>query len=77
MVKVTVIGMDADRQVAVYDGGDSARDPGEGVINIVVDGAPTAKTLPGGTLSQTASTYVIENVTGFFTNPEAQDGWRR
>ena len=69
-VKIAVTGMDADRQVAVYASGDNEGDPGEGVINIAVDGAPTAKTLPGGTLSQTASTYVIENVTGFFTNPE-------
>ena len=68
-VKISVTAMDADRQVAVDGDGDAS----EGVINIAVDGAPTAKTLPGGTLSQTASTYVIENVTGFFTNPEDQE----
>ena len=34
-------------------------------------------TLPGGTLSQTATTYVIENVTGFFTIPEAMTVHRR
>ena len=67
-VKITVTATDEDGLAALNTDGD----PGEGVINIAVDGEPTAKEIPGGTLSQTASTYVIENVSGFFTNPEAQ-----
>ena len=70
MVKVTITAMDEDGQGAVISTGDNEGDPGEGVINVSVDGAPSAKMIPGGTISQSSSTYVIENVTGFFTNPE-------
>ena len=50
---------------------DRSGETSEGVLNVAVDGAPVAKTIPGATLSQSQMTYTIPNVAGFFTNPEA------
>ena len=55
--------------VATDAGGETAR----GKAQISVDGAPTADTIPGGTVSQATPTYVITNVLGFFKNPEGGD----
>ena len=58
-VKVTVTATDR--------GGETAKR----TLEVTVDGAPAlSKAIPGGTLSQTRPQYVIENLTGFFTNHE-------
>ena len=43
-------------------------------VAITVDGAPTLKrAIPGGTITQVADTYVIEDLSGFIVNPESID----
>ena len=61
-VEVVVVATDA--------GGETVR----GKAQISVDGAPTAETIPGGTISQATPTYTIMDVRGFFKNPESAAG---
>ena len=73
-VKISVTAMDADDMVALIGGsGVDQNDPGEGVINIAVDGAPVGSPIPGGTVSQANATYEIANVAPFFKDPEGED----
>ena len=58
-VEVVVVATDA--------GGETVR----GKAQITVDGAPTAETIPGGTISQAMPLYTITDVRGFFKNPES------
>ena len=72
-VKNSVTAMDADGMVALIGGsGVNQNDPGEGVINIAVDGAPVGSPIPGGSVSQANSTYEIANVAPFFKDPEVE-----
>ncbi len=54
----------------------TATDGGGGMVKdtvaVTVDGAPTLKkAIPGGMLTQASSTYVIQDLSGFFMNPES------
>jgi hypothetical protein len=45
----------------------------DATLSVTVDGAPTlaeGKVIPGGTLTAAAPRYVIEDLSGFFANPE-------
>ena len=47
--------------------------PVKATLNVTVDGAPTADTLPGGTVSQGATTSTYEfDASGFFKDPEGE-----
>ena len=59
MVEVTIVATD--------EGGATVR----AKANITVDGAPTADPLPGGTVSQTTTTYTFD-ASGFFEDPEGE-----
>ena len=81
MVKITVTAVDEDGQVAVYPTGHAdAGDPGEGVVNVTVDEAPSAKgTMPDRTVKlsdRNASGVIvlITNVAPFFSDPDALEG---
>ena len=70
-VKISVTAMDEDDMGALVGGsGADQNNPGEGVINIAVDGAPVGSPIPGGTVSQANSTYVVADVAPFFKDPE-------
>lgn len=74
-VKVTVTAVDEDGQVAIYPTDhDSAGDPGEGVVNVTVDGAPEAEgTMPNRSIKMADARdglVLITNVSGFIVDPD-------
>ena len=80
-IKITITAMDEDGQVAVYPAGHTdAGDPGEGVVNVTVDGAPEAKaTMPNRTVKLSdrgtdGTIVLITNVAPFFTDPDPITG---